>query len=162
MIKKEYVNHNTSVISINKKARYNYNIEEEYESGLILLGWEVKSIRKKKVSINGGYILLSSNEAYLLGAMFEPLPTISTHMIYDPMRNRKLLLHKKQIGFLTGKVRREGYTLIALSLFWKKNWCKLKIGIGKGIKKLDKREYEKKHQWELEKNRIFKNNKNKI
>ncbi|HXK00378.1 MAG TPA: SsrA-binding protein SmpB [Buchnera sp. (in: enterobacteria)] len=159
MIKKESLNHKVSVVSINKKARYNYKIEEEYESGLILLGWEVKSIRKKKVNISGSYILLVSNEAYLLGSIFEPLSTISTHMIYDPMRNRKLLLHKRQIDFLIGKVHRERYTLIALSLFWKKNWCKLKIGIGKGIRKSDKRECEKKRTWELEKNRIFKNSK---
>ncbi|CAL4042871.1 SsrA-binding protein SmpB [Buchnera aphidicola] len=162
MKKKEYLNNKVSIIVINKKAKYSYNIEEEYESGIILLGWEVKSIRSKKVNINGSYISLFANEAFLFSSTFEPLPTISTHVVYDPMRNRKLLLHKEQIYFLRGKVNREGYTLIALSLFWKKNWCKLKIGIGKGIKKLDKREREKKNQWQLDKNRILKNTKNKI
>lgn len=162
MKKKTFLSHDLSVISINKKARYNYNIEDEYESGIILLGWEVKSLREKKVNINGSYVFLYSHEACLSCATFEPLPTVSTHIICNPTRNRKLLLHKKQIYFLTGKVNREGYTLIALSLFWKKNWCKLKIGIGKGIKKSDKRENKKKREWELEKNKMFKNNKKHI
>jgi len=156
MIKKNIITEYSKIIVINKKIRHNYDIKEELEAGLVLLGWEIKSIRQKKVNINNNYIIIRSNEYYLLGSNIQPLENISRYAIYEPMRNRKLLLHKNQIDYLTTKTNRTGYTISGISLFWKKNWCKLKLGIVKGKKTVDKREDEKKHTWEITRNRIIK------
>lgn len=160
MIKNNTVTDSYKIIAINKKAQYNYDIKEELEAGIVLFGWEMKSIRQKKVNINNNYISMFSHEYYLLGSHFQPLSTISKDVICDPMRNKKLLLHKNQIDYLTTKTNHAGYTIIGISLFWKKNWCKLKIGIVKGKKRFDKREQKKQHIWEISKNQIMKNSNN--
>ncbi|WP_343192355.1 SsrA-binding protein SmpB [Buchnera aphidicola (Formosaphis micheliae)] len=157
---KKCISHNKLIIVKNKKCYYNYKIIDEFESGLILLGWEIKSIRAKKVSINNSYVLFHDNEAYLFGSNFQPVFTITKHINCEPIRNRKLLLHRKEIDFMIGKMNKERYSIIALSLYWKKNLCKLKIGMGIGKSKFDKRMYEKNNAWKLEKNRILKNKKN--
>jgi len=156
MIKNKFVIDHFKIIINNKKIRYQYDIKEELEAGLVLLGWEVKSIRAKKVNINSNYILISAHNAYLLGMTIQPISTISKNIICEPMRNRQLLLNKNQINYLATKTNRSGYTIIGTCLFWKKNWCKLNIGIAKGKKNIDKRNKEKQDQWKIEKNKIIK------
>lgn len=145
-----------ALIVKNKKAGFEYFIEEEYEVGLALLGWEVKSLRQKKVNITDAYVLIKKGEAFLLGARIDPLPTVSTHVIADPTRTRKLLLHRKEIAKLIGCVERAGFTLIPLSLYWKKNHVKMRLAIAKGKKTHDKRETIKDRDWQRAKARLIK------
>lgn len=143
-------------IALNKKARYDFFIEERYEAGLSLKGWEVKSLRANKVQIIDSYILLQNKEAYLFGALITPLPTVSTHLNPDPKRNRKLLLHRYELNKLIGSVERKGYTLVPISLYWKNGKIKLEIGIAQGKKTHDKRETKKDRDWQRQKQRILK------
>ena len=119
-------------IALSKKARYDFFIDERIEAGLVLQGWEVKSLRAKRVQLNGSYILLKNEEAYLFGALITPLPTASTHITPDPMRNRKLLLHSKQLNRLIGATERKGYTIVPTAMYWKNGKVKLEIGLAKG------------------------------
>lgn len=143
-------------IAQNKKARFDFFIEEEYETGLVLLGWEIKSLRQKKVNLSDAYVIIKHGEAFLLGARIEPLPTVSTHVFPDPVRTRKLLLNRKELDKLIGCVERAGYTLIPMSLYWKKNHVKLRLAVAKGKKEHDKRETIKNRDWERQKARIIK------
>ena len=118
-------------------------LEERYEAGLELQGWEVKSLRAGKVQIVESYILLKNNEAFLFGALITPLPTVSTHFNPDPTRTRKLLLHREEINKLVGAVERKGYSLVPTALYWKRGKIKLEIGVAKGKKAHDKRAAEK-------------------
>lgn len=147
----------SSTIVVNKKARFDYNIEDRFEAGLMLEGWEVKSLRAGKVQLVDSYVIIKHNEAWLLGALITPLPTASTHIHPDPQRTRKLLLHRKELDRLIGAVERKGYTLIALSLYWKKGKVKAEIGLGKGKQTHDKRATQKDRDWQREKQRILKN-----
>ncbi|QCI26192.1 SsrA-binding protein SmpB [Buchnera aphidicola] len=144
----------------NKKAYYNFFIEKKIESGLILKGWEVKSIREKKIDISNGYLSFKDNEIYLVGINIQPYTQSYYSEIYQYQRNIKVLLTKKEIHYLYGKYKIKGYTLIALNLYWKKAWCKLTIAIGKGKSKQDKRLNIKNRQWNIQKQiitkRIFK------
>ncbi|AMA65051.1 SsrA-binding protein [Candidatus Arsenophonus lipoptenae] len=160
MKKKKVVNQNNlNIISINKRIYHEYYINEEIEAGLVLLGWEVKSLRARKVNISNSYILINHGTAYLLGAIITPLYTSNFYDLYDPMRTRKLLLNQYELNSLFGKVNRIGHTIVALSLYWKSSWCKIKIGIVKGKKKYDKR-YEIKHrEWRLNKEKIMRSTK---
>lgn len=142
-------------ITVNRRARHDYHIEERFEAGLVLQGWEVKSLRANKVQLSDSYVLLKNGEAWLFNAHITPLPTVSTHFIPDPMRNRKLLLNMRELSKLFGAVQREGYTLIPLSMYWKKNRVKVEIGLAKGKKLYDKRETEKRRDWEREKQRAM-------
>jgi SsrA-binding protein len=144
-------------IALNRKARHEYSIEENYEAGISLQGWEVKSLRAGRVQLDQSYVIINHGEAYLFGANITPLPTASTHIIADPMRTRKLLLHQKELSKLIGSVERKGYTLIALSLYWKNNVVKLHVGLAKGKKQHDKRADEKDRDWQRDKQRIQKN-----
>lgn len=144
-----------STIALNKKARHDYFIEEKLEAGLALEGWEVKSLRAGRANLSEAYVLLKGGEAYLLGAHFIPLASASTHVHADPTRTRKVLLHRKELGHLIGSVERQGYTLVPLSLFWKRGLAKLDIGLAKGKKKHDKRATEKARDWERQKARIM-------
>jgi SsrA-binding protein len=146
----------SNTIALNKKARFDYFIEETIEAGLALEGWEVKSLRAGKAQITESYVLLRSGEAWLLGAHFTPLPTASTHITPDPSRTRKLLLNRQEIDRLTGMVERRGYALVALELYWKKGRVKLAIGLAKGKKQHDKRATEKERDWQRDKARIMK------
>src|SRR3990167_1404051 len=125
-------------IATNRKAFHDYFIEERFEAGLVLQGWEVKSLRAGKVQLNQGYILLKKGEAWLIGAVISPLPTVSTHFEPDPQRTRKLLLHHNELNKLIGSVERKGYTLLPLNLFWKNNKVKLELALAKGKKAHDK------------------------
>lgn len=148
----------SSTIALNKKARHDFLIEETFEAGLALEGWEVKSLRAGRVQITDSYVRLQNNEAWLLGSLITPLLSSSTHINPDPTRTRKLLMHRGEINKLIGKVERKGYTLVALSLYWKKNRVKLKIGLGKGKQTHDKRASLRDKDWERQKQRNFKNN----
>ncbi len=143
-------------IALNKRARHEYFIEESFEAGLALQGWEVKSLRAGRAQIAESYVLLKEGEAWLFGAHIAPLPTTSTHVVADPTRNRKLLLHREQLDRLIGAVERKGYALIPLKLYWKKGNVKAEIGLAKGKKAHDKRATEKERDWQREKSRIVK------
>ena len=147
---------NSSMIAENRKARHDYFIEEKFEAGVALQGWEVKSIRAGQVQLKESYILVKNAELYLFGAHISPLSTTSTHYTADPLRNRKLLLHRKEISHLIGSVDRKGYTLIPLKLYWKAGRVKLQLALGKGKKMHDKRETIKQREWDREKQRIMK------
>jgi len=143
-------------IAQNKKARFNYFIEETIEAGMVLQGWEVKSLRAGKGQITESYVLLRGGEAWLLGAHITPLSTASTHIKPDPARTRKLLLSRQEIDRLTGMVERRGYALVALELYWKKGRVKAAIGLARGKKQHDKRATEKDRDWQRDKARMMK------
>ncbi|MEX9974118.1 SsrA-binding protein SmpB [Providencia rettgeri] len=156
MTKKKPYKPGSATIAMNKRARHEYSIEEEFEAGLSLQGWEVKSLRAGKANIGDSYVLLRDGEAYLFGANFTPLTVASSHVVCDPTRSRKLLLNQRELDTLYGKINREGYTVIALSLYWKNAWCKVKIGVARGKKSHDKRSDIKEREWQLDKARIMK------
>jgi SsrA-binding protein len=145
-------------IADNRKARHDYFIEEQFEAGLALQGWEVKSLRAGRANIKEGYAVLKGGEAWLVGANFSPLASASTHVNPDPIRSRKLLLHRREINRLIGAVEREGYTLVPLSLYWKNGQAKLGLGLAKGKKQHDKRADIKERDWERQKRRLLKKN----
>ena len=145
-----------NTIARNKKVRFEYSIEDQFEAGLVLEGWEVKSLRAGKVQINESYILLKDREAFLFGALITPLPTASTHIRPDPQRNRKLLLNRAEINRLASAVERQGYTVIPLTMYWKNSRAKLAIGVAKGKKTHDKRRTERDRDWQLQKERLLK------
>lgn len=139
----------------NKKAFYDYFIEEKYEAGIVLEGWEVKAIRAGRVQLKEAYIIIRKGELFLIGCHISPLSAASTHVNPDPVKTRKLLLHASQIKELIGKVERAGYTLIPLDMHYKTGKIKLEIGLAKGKKKFDKRESEKRKEWERDKQRLL-------
>ena len=139
----------------NKKAFHDYFIEEKYETGMVLEGWEVKAIRDGRVQLKEAYVIIRNEALYLIGCHISPLKTASTHINPDPTRTRKLLLHAEQIKRLIGKVERAGYTLIPLDMHYKTGRIKLEIGLAKGKKQHDKRESEKEKEWERTKQRIL-------
>jgi SsrA-binding protein len=143
-------------VALNKKARHDYFIDERFEAGLALQGWEVKALRAGRLQLKEGYVLLKDGEAYLFGAHISPLSTTSTHVIADPTRLRKLLLHRRQIDSLIGAVDRKGYTLVPLSVYWKGGRAKLEIGLARGKKQHDKRADTKDRDWQREKARLMK------
>jgi len=148
--------HSGSTIALNKKAKHEYFIEERHEAGLSLEGWEVKSLRAGKINLTEAYVIIDKAEAYLFGATITPLPTASTHVKPDPMRTRKLLLHREELDRLIGQVERKGFTLVPTAMYWKRGRAKLEIGLGKGKKLHDKRADSKARDWQREKQRIFK------
>ncbi len=139
----------------NKKAFYDYFIEEKYEAGIVLEGWEVKAIRAGRVQLKEAYIIIRKGELFLIGCHVSPLSAASTHVNPDPVKTRKLLLHASQIKELIGKVERAGYTLIPLDMHYKTGKIKLEIGLAKGKKQFDKRESEKRKEWERDKQRLL-------
>ncbi len=147
---------NDKVIAVNRKARHDYFIEDTFEAGLSLEGWEVKSMREGRAQITEAYVNLHRGEAFLVGAHFSPLTTASTHITTNPTRSRKLLLHRIELDRLTGAVERKGYTLIPLNLHWHKGRAKLDVGLGKGKKQHDKRADKKDQDWQRQKARILK------
>ena len=146
----------SSTIALNKKARHDFILEERLEAGLSLEGWEVKSLRAGKVQMVDSYVLLKDNQAWLFGCLITPLPTASTHIRPDPIRTRKLLLHRDEIDKLIGAVERKGYSLIPTALYWKKGRAKLEIALAKGKKEHDKRAAIKERDWKRDKQRILK------
>ena len=142
-------------IIANKKAFHDYFIEEKFEAGISLQGWEVKTIRAGRANIKESYVVVRSGEVFLFGMHITPLPEASTHVNPDPIRTRKLLLHANQISKLIGLVERAGYTLMPLDLHFQRGRIKLEIGLAKGKKQHDKREVEKERDWDREKQRLM-------
>lgn len=145
-----------STIALNKQARHDFFIEESFEAGLALEGWEVKSLREGRVQLKESYVLVKDGEAWLFGAHVSPLLSASTHVHPDALRTRKLLLHRQELNRLIGAVERKGYTLVPLALYWKRGRAKLEIGLAKGKKMHDKRAVEKERDWAREKQRLLK------
>ncbi len=142
-------------ITQNKKAFHDYFIEEKYEAGIALEGWEVKAIRDNRVNIKEAYVIIQKGEIYLLGCHINPLGTVSTHINPDNIRTRKLLLNRSEIDKLIGKVERAGYTLVPIDMHFLKGRIKVQIGLAKGKKQYDKRHAEKERDWQREKERIL-------
>ena len=152
-------NHQTTgrkTIALNKRARFEYHIEDRLESGLALEGWEVKALREGRVQFADSYVLLKDNEAWLFGCQISPLPTVSSHVTPDPTRTRKLLLHRREIDRLVGAVDRKGYTVIPTAMYWSKGKAKVEIGMARGKQQHDKRKTQKDRDWERQKARIMK------
>jgi SsrA-binding protein len=147
----------SSTIALNKKARHDYKIEEKFEAGLVLQGWEVKSMRAGKAQIAESYVMIKDGEVWWFGGQITPLLSASTHVHPDPLRSRKLLLHQREIDKLIGAVERKGYTLVPLALYWKKGMAKMEIGLAQGKKLHDKRAADKDRDWKREKARVLKN-----
>jgi len=147
---------NDNIIARNKLASHDYFIEERYEAGIALEGWEVKSLREGRINLKESYVIVKDGEAFLFGAHVTPLPTASTHIKPDPIRTRKLLLNRKELNVLIGMIERKGYTLVPTFMYWKKGRAKLEIGLAKGKKQHDKRAANKDRDWKREKERLFK------
>ena len=156
MAKTKKAKHGGSTIALNKRASHDYQIEQRYEAGLALEGWEVKSLRSGRVQLKESYVRILHGEAFLLGAHVSALPTASTHVSPDPIRTRKLLLKRSELNRLIGLTERAGYTLVPTSMYWKRGRAKLEIGLAKGKKLHDKRSTEKERDWQREKERLFK------
>jgi SsrA-binding protein len=142
-------------IADNRKAFHDYFIEERFEAGLVLEGWEVKAIRAGRVQLKEGYVIVRDGQLQLIGSHISALPTASTHVNPDPVRTRTLLLHKEQIRRLIGKVEQAGYTLVPLNLHYTNGRIKCEIGLAKGKKQHDKRASEKEREWQREKQRLL-------
>lgn len=145
----------SNTIALNKKARHDYFIEEKFEAGLELQGWEVKSCREGKAQLTDSYVIFKNGEAWLLGARVQPLPSASTHFVTEPDRTRRLLLNKRELAKLIAAVEQKGHTVVATALYWKKHLIKCEIALAKGKAKHDKRETEKQRDWNREKQRLM-------
>ena len=143
-------------ITVNKKAFHDYFVEEKFEAGIALQGWEVKAIRAGRMNIKESYVIIKSGEVFLIGMHITPLPTASSHTPHDPTRTRKLLLHNREIMKLIGKVERAGYALVPLDLHFTRGRIKLEIGLAKGKKQYDKRQDEQEKDWKREAERGMK------
>ena len=144
------------LIAENRKARFDYFIEDRYEAGMVLQGWEVKSMRAGKANLTESYVYVKNGEAFLYGAHLAPLNTTSTHFIAVPTRTRKLLLNRAELEQLEDAVERSGYTLVPLEMYWKAGRAKIRIGVAKGKKQHDKRATEKDRDWQRDKHRVMK------
>ena len=144
-----------STIALNKRARHEYHIDERYEAGLALEGWEVKSLRAGRINFGDAYALVRNGELYLFGASIPPLISASTHVVADDRRTRKLLLHRQEIDKLIGAVERKGYTIVPTALYWKHNRVKVELGLAKGKQAHDKRAAEKERDFDREKQRAM-------
>ena len=142
-------------IATNRKAFHDYFIEERFEAGIVLEGWEVKAIRAGRVQLRDAYVIVRDGALWLLGCSITPLPTVSTHIQPDPTRTRKLLMHAREIDRLIGAVERSGYTLVPLDMHYSKGRIKLEIGLAKGKKQYDKRESEKERDWQRQRQRLL-------
>lgn len=145
----------STTIALNKRARHDYFIEERFEAGIALQGWELKSLRAGRVQLTDSYVFFKNNEAWLLGVQITPLDTVSTHFVADPSRTRKLLLNHREIEKIAGAVLQKGYTCVALSLYWKKHLVKCEIGLAKGKADHDKRDTLKERDWQRQKQRLM-------
>ncbi|MCB5183999.1 SsrA-binding protein SmpB [Methylobacillus gramineus] len=143
-------------IAQNKKAFHDYFIEEQYEAGIVLEGWEVKAIRENRIQLKEAYVIIQRGEIYLIGCHVTPLGSASTHVHPDSIRTRKLLLHSEQIAKLIGKVERAGYTLVPLDMHYTRGRIKIQIGLAKGKKQYDKRATEKEKDWKREQSSLMK------
>jgi len=153
---KKNKNQSSSTIAVNRQATHEYFIEERFEAGLVLEGWEVKSLRAGRVQLKESYVAIKRGEAWLSGAHISPLLSASTHVNPDAIRSKKLLLNRHELNKLIGSVERKGYTIMPLSMYWKQGRAKLEIGLAKGKQLHDKRASSKDRDWQREKERIMK------
>ena len=153
--KKDKSSHSSTIV-LNKKARHDFTLGDRFEAGIMLQGWEVKSLRAKKVQIRDSYVFIKNGEAWLSSTVITPLETASTHIHPQPQRMRKLLLHRDEITKLISAVERKGFTMVATAMYWKKGRAKLEIALAKGKKEHDKRASEKDRDWKREKARMLK------
>lgn len=151
-------NKGRKTIATNKRARFEFHIDERIEAGIALEGWEVKSLRAGSVQFADSYVLLKDNEAWLFGCHIEPLPTVSDHVRPDPTRTRKLLLHRREIDRLIGLVERKGFALIPTVMYFSRGRAKVEIGVARGKRQYDKRKAVKDREWDRQKARIMKHN----
>jgi len=142
-------------IALNKRARHDYHLEQRFEAGLALQGWEVKSIRAGRANIGESYAVVRGGEIFLFGAQMTPLISASTHVVAEERRTRKLLLHRNEIDTLIGRVQRDGYTVVPTSMYWKGNRIKLELALAKGKQTHDKRQADKDRDWAREKQRVM-------
>ncbi len=159
MSKKADKTNSGGTIALNRKARHDYFLQDRFEGGMALQGWELKSIRLGKVNIADSYVVIKDGEAYLFGAVIQPLHSASSHVVCDPERSRKLLLNKREINKLIGAKDRDGYTMIATAMYWKGPWVKLEFYLAKGKREFDKRDDVKDRDWSREKERMMKHSK---
>jgi len=155
MAKKQKKKQLDNTIAQNKRARFDYTLSDKIEAGLVLQGWEVKSLREGKVQLTDTYVHIKNGEAWLLNAQIQPLSCASTHFVTEPGRPRKLLLNRKEIAKLQQGVEQKGYTAVATALYWKNHLVKCAIALGKGKQTHDKRESEKERDWNRQKQRIL-------
>jgi SsrA-binding protein len=153
---KERAKSENTTIALNRKAKHNYTLENRFEAGLVLQGWEVKSIRAGKGQISESHVIIRRGEAWLVNAIISPLLSTSTHVKADDSRSRKLLLHRKELNVLLGNIERKGYTLVPTAMYWKHNRVKVELALAKGKKDYDKRADAKEKDWQREKQRLFK------
>lgn len=149
----------SNTIALNKKSRHDFMLGEKFEAGLVLEGWEVKSLRDGRIQLRDSYVMIKGNEAFLFGALITPLPTASTHIKPDPTRTRKLLLHREELNKLIGAVERKGFAVVPTAMYWKKGRAKLEISLAKGKQAHDKRATERDRDWKRDKQRLFKSTK---
>ena len=159
MSKKSNKTNEGGTIASNRKARHEYFLQDRFEGGMALQGWEIKSIRVGKVNISDSYVVIKNGEAFLFGAIITPLNSASSHVVCDPERSRKLLLNKRELNKLIGATERDGFTLIATSMYWKGPWVKLEFYLAKGKREFDKRDDIKDRDWSREKERMMKHSK---
>ena len=145
-----------NVIAANRRARFEYQLEDRLEAGIALKGWEVKSLRSGRAQLTEGYVAFRNGEAYLEGTHISPLPSASTHVETNPVRSRRLLLHRREIDRLAGAVQREGYTVVPLDLHWSQGRAKLAIATAKGKRRADKRAADRDRDWQRERERLMK------
>ncbi len=145
----------SSTIALNKRARHEYHVDERFEAGVSLQGWEVKSLRAGRINLTDAYAVVRGGELFLFGASIPPLLSASTHVVADDRRTRKLLRHRAEIDKLIGAVERKGLTLVPLAMYWKHNRAKVEIGIARGKQAHDKRASEKQREWDVEKQRVL-------
>jgi len=156
MNKKTEKDHKTSgTIALNKRARFEFHIDERFEAGIVLQGWEIKSLRAGKGQLTDAYAVVKNGEIFLFGSQISPLLSASTHVVPEARRTRKLLLHRNQIDELIGAVERKGYTLVPTAMYWSKNRVKLELGLAKGKQEHDKRDVEKDRDWQRDKQRAL-------
>jgi SsrA-binding protein len=146
----------STTIALNKRARHDYQLEERFEAGIVLEGWEVKSLREGKAQLVDSYVLIKDGEAWLLGANITPLPSASTHVVPDPQRTRKLLRHTREIAKIYVATQQKGYTCVTTALYWKGPRAKCEVALAKGKKQHDKRATEKAREWKRQKERVLK------
>lgn len=146
---------NAGTIAVNRRARFDYELTEKFEAGLVLEGWEVKAIREGNAQLTDSYVLLRDGEAWLLGANIIPLASASTHVVADPQRTRKLLLHARELARIFAATQQKGFSCVATALYWKGNKVKCEIALGKGKKSHDKRATQRDRDWERQKERIM-------
>ncbi len=146
----------SSTIAVNKRARFEYHLDERLEAGIALEGWEVKALRAGKVQFGESYVLLKDGEAFLFGCLISPLVSASTHVKADPTRTRKLLLHRREIDRLVGLVERKGQTVVPTAMYWSKGKVKVEIAVARGKQTHDKRRAQKDRDWARQKNRLMK------